>query len=122
MIERMDDAPDGVIGLRASGEVTADDYRRVLEPALAAGADAGEIRFLYVLDDDFSMSAGAVAQDAKVGIALGAGHHSAWTRTAIVTDSGRLSGAIHAFGWMLPGDVRVFGLAQMDAARDWVAG
>src|SRR4029453_3683379 len=34
MIERIDDAPAGVIGIRASGKLTKDDYESVLEPAL----------------------------------------------------------------------------------------
>ena len=33
MIERMDDLPTGVIGLRASGKLTRDDYRDVFEDA-----------------------------------------------------------------------------------------
>ena len=34
MVERMDDVPAGVIGLRASGKLTKEDYTDVLEPAL----------------------------------------------------------------------------------------
>ncbi len=44
MVERMDDAPTGVIGLRASGKLTKDDYRNVLEPALKEATDSGEAR------------------------------------------------------------------------------
>ena len=34
MVERTDDVPAGVIGLRASGKLTKEDYTDVLEPAL----------------------------------------------------------------------------------------
>ncbi len=122
MIERIDDAPAGVTALRADGEVSAEDYKQVLEPALAAAAESGEIRLLYVLGADFEMRPAAMAQDAKVGLGIGIGHHSAWKRTAIVTDAGWVAGSIHAFAWMMPGEVRVFGLAEEDAARTWVAG
>jgi hypothetical protein len=28
---------------------------------------------------------------------------------------------IKAFGWMVPGEVRVFGLGELAAAKDWTA-
>ena len=34
MIETIDDVPDGVLGFRAVGDVTAEDYEKVLDPAL----------------------------------------------------------------------------------------
>jgi hypothetical protein len=51
MIERIDDVPAGVIGLRASGKLTKDDYRNVLEPALKEATDSGQARVLFVLTD-----------------------------------------------------------------------
>lgn len=121
MIERIDDVPAGVIGLRASGEVSADDYREVLEPALRAAAEAGEIRLLYVLGSGFEMKPGAMAQDAKVGLGLGIGHHSAWKRTAIVTDVEWVAKSVRAFAWMAPGEVHVYDGGEEEAAKSWVA-
>lgn len=122
MIERIEDLPASVIGLRASGEVSADDYKQVLEPALSAAAEGGEIRLLYVLNEDFEMKAGAMAQDAKVGLEIGVGHRSAWKRTAIVTDADWIRRSIRAFAWMTPGEVRVFGLDDEEEGKSWVAG
>ena len=34
MIERIGDMPEGTVGFRANGKVTADDYKQVLEPGL----------------------------------------------------------------------------------------
>jgi hypothetical protein len=48
MIERLDDMPAGVIGIRASGKLTKDDYRDGLEPALKEATDSGEARVLFV--------------------------------------------------------------------------
>jgi hypothetical protein len=110
----------GVIGLRTSGEVSADDYREVLEPALRAAAEADEIRLLYVLGSGFEMKPGAMAQDAKVG--LGLGHHSAWQRTAIVTDVEWVAKSVRAFAWMAPGEVHVHGGGEEEDAKRWVAG
>ena len=51
MVERMDDVPAGVIGLRASGKLTKEDYTEVLEPALKEAMDSGEARVIFVLTD-----------------------------------------------------------------------
>ncbi len=122
MIERLADAPAGVCAFRASGEVSADDYRQVLEPDLAVAAKAGEIRLLYVLESDFSMTAGAYLQDTKLGLGVGYAHHSAWKRTAIVTDLDWLRRSLHAFAWMVPGELKVFGLDELEEVKTWVAG
>lgn len=122
MIERIEDMPPGTIGFRAVGEVTRDDYRTVLEPALHEAAEAGEVRMLYVVDSEFAMTAGAVLEDSKAGLTVGLGHLSAWKRTAIVTDVDWVRHAIALFAWMAPGEVKVFGLGELPLARAWVAG
>jgi hypothetical protein len=121
VVEPIEEMPPGTIGFRAVGEVTREDYREVLEPALRAAAEAGEVRMLYVVADEFEMDAGALFEDAKTGLQLGLGHLSAWKRTAVVTDVGWVQRAIKAFGFMAPGEVKVWGLADLDDARDWVA-
>ncbi len=122
MIERIEGMPAGTVGFRASGEVSADDYREVLEPALREAVEAGEVRMLYLLPSDVKMDAGAMLQDAKTGIDLGIGHHSAWRRTAVVTDLDWVRRALRAFGWMAPGEVKAFAEGDLEAARAWVAG
>lgn len=120
MIERISDMPPGTVGFRASGEVSADDYRSVLEPTLSEAVKSGEVRMLYVLDADLDMTGGAMAQDAKVGFGLGLSHHSAWKRSAVVTDSDWVRRAMHAFGWIFPGEFRLFTTAEIDDAKRWV--
>ena len=58
MIERIDEMPAGTIGLRASGKLSRDDYREVLEPALREGIDSGELRLLFVLESFDVLEAG----------------------------------------------------------------
>lgn len=122
MVEKIEDMPPGTIGFRASGEVTRDDYRSVLEPALHAAVEAGDVRMLYVVDGGFKMDAGAFREDAKTGLEIGLRHHDAWKRTALVTDVEWVKTAIKLFAFMAPGEVRVWGMDGLDEARDWVAG
>jgi hypothetical protein len=121
MVEMIEEMPPGTIGFRAVGELTREDYREVLEPALREAVETGDVRMLFVVDDSFEMDAGALLEDAKTGLQLGLGHLSAWKRTAVVTDVGWVQRAIKGFGFMAPGEVKVWGLADLDEARAWVA-
>jgi hypothetical protein len=122
MIERIDEVPAGTIGLRASGELSKEDYREVLEPALREGIESGELRLLFVLTDFDGLGSGAWVEDMKTGLKAWVRDHSAWKRFALVTDVEWVAKAMRMFAWMAPGEVEVFGLAQEDEARAWVSG
>jgi hypothetical protein len=121
MVERIEEMPEGTIGFKVVKELTGDDYRQTIEPPLAAAAEAGEVRLLFEIDSGFGMDAGAVIEDAKTGLKLGLGHMKAWKRTAIVTDVDWIRKAMKAFGFMAPGEVRVFDPGELGAAKVWVA-
>jgi len=121
MIERIEDMVPGTIGLRASGELSVDDYREVLEPALREGVESGELRLMFLLTDFDGLGSGAWVEDAKTGLGAWVRDHSAWKRFALVTDVEWVAKAMRMFAWMAPGEVKVFGLDQEDAARAWVA-
>lgn len=114
--------PEGTIGLRASGQLAVEDYREVLEPALAEGVASGELRLLFEMPDFDGLASGAWVEDMKTGLRTWVRDHSAWKRFALVTDVEWVAKAMRAFAWMAPGEVEVFGLDRRDAARDWVAG
>jgi SpoIIAA-like len=122
VIERIDEMPVGTIGLRASGKLSRDDYRQVLEPALREGIDAGELRLLFVLTDFDGLEPAAVPEDVKTGLSAWLGHHSAWKRLALVTDVEWVAKAMHMFAWMTPGEVMICDLDRLEDARRWVAG
>ena len=69
MLEKISDVPDSVLGFRASGELTSDDYRNVLVPAVEAALQGRDkLRLLYLLGDDVTgFSADAAWQDTKGG-------------------------------------------------------
>jgi hypothetical protein len=114
------DLPATVVGVEAHDKVTAEDYENVLIPAVEAAESAssdGKVRMLYVLGAEFpDFSAGAAWEDTKLG--LGRLRH--WERIAVVADAQWLRRAIHALGWAMPGEVRVFASDELDEARAWV--
>lgn len=121
MIERIEGMPAGTIGLRASGELSKDDYVDVLEPALREGVESGELRLLFVLTDFGGLEASAVAEDIKTGLQAWFRDHSAWKRFGLATDVEWVAKAMHMFAGMIPGEVKVCGLAEAEEAKRWVA-
>ena len=123
MVERLADMPPGTIGFRAAGEIERQDYDEVLAPELQRALDSGGgLRTLYVIEDLDEIEPGALWADAKLGLNLGIRHHEAWVRSAIVTDIEWMARATKLFAWMVPGEARVFPLAELDQAKAWVAG
>jgi hypothetical protein len=119
VLERIE-APDTVVAFRAVGKIEKSDYHDVLEPAVEAMiADRDEIRFVYVLGDDFDeYTAGATWEDAKLGI----GHASKWKRVAVVTDHDGMRRMVSLLGWMVPGDIKTFATDEEAQAIEWAAG
>jgi SpoIIAA-like len=117
MIQELDGLPPGVIGFEASGKLRAEDYRDVVLPALERAASSGEVRFLLVVDDFDGMSGGALWQDLKMGFE----HLRSWKRIALVTDITWMTHVTQLFGWMTPGEMRTFPVAEREAALTWVA-
>jgi hypothetical protein len=123
MVERLAGMPPGTIGFRAGGEIAREDYDKVLVPELRRALERGAgLRTLYVIEDLDEIEPGALWADAKLGFNLGIRNHEAWVRSAIVTDVEWVARATKLFAWMIPGEARVFPLAELDQAKAWVAG
>ena len=118
MLEAIE-SPDNVLAYRAVGKIEQSDYDAILEPAVDAMIAAnGEVRFVYVIGDEFDgYSGGAIWEDTKFGTA----HISKWRRIAVVTDHDWIRHGVGMFGWMVPGTVKTFPLAEERAAIDWAA-
>jgi hypothetical protein len=121
MIERIDDVPAGVIGVRASGKLTKDDYRDGLEPALKEATDSGEARVLFVLPDFDGLEPGAWIEDVKTGLKVEIENRSAWKKLAVVTGVDWIAKAMRLFAWAMPGELAVYDMEKLDEAKSWVA-
>jgi hypothetical protein len=122
MIEALTDLPEGVLGFRFSGHVQKAEYQRELLPPLQERLENGQkIRLVIVIDDNFDrFDAGAMWEDLKFGVGSGLRHVSLWERMALVSNAGWVRHSIALFGWIVPGDVRVFPLDELDAATAWL--
>ncbi len=123
MVERLEGMPPGTVGFRAGGEIEREDYDNVLIPELRRALERGNgLRTLYVIEELDRFEPSALWADAKLGLNIGVRHHEAWVRSAIVTDVEWMSDAAKLFAWMIPGEARVFALAELAQAKAWVAG
>jgi SpoIIAA-like len=118
MIKELSDLPPGVVGFEAAGTLNAEDYRDVVRPVLQRAYASDEFRFVIVIPEFGGMTGGALWQDLKVGVE----HLHAWKRIALVTDIDWVRHMTELFGWMTPGEVEVFPLAQREEAIAWAAG
>lgn len=118
MLTLLENLPDNVLGVEATGEVTGDDYRQTLIPAFEEHrAKYGKVRLLCVLGDQYEgYSASGMWEDEKLGW-----HLFSWEKIAIATDSSSFRRAVKAVGWMIPGSVKLFTASEVEQAKDWVA-
>ena len=110
---------DRVMEFTVTGVVTGADYDQVLIPAVEAALLRSEkLRMLVTFDEGFDRyTMEAMADDAKLGLA----HWHGFERVAVVTDVGWMALAIRSFALVMPCPVKVFPLAETEAARDWIS-
>ena len=95
----------------------------MLEPELRKALEAsGGLRTLYLVEELAKIEPSALWQDAKLGFDLGVRDHDKWVRSALVTDLEWIVNAMRVFAWMVPGEARVYPVAELEQARAWVVG
>jgi hypothetical protein len=118
MITPIQDLPDNMVGFRASGEVTKDDFKPVIEQVEELVERTDQLNYLLVLDTspkDFT--AGAWLQDGLMGIK----NITKWNRAAIVTDSEEVIQFTQAFSKLMPGEFKGFHKQDLQSAIDWTS-
>ena len=110
--------PDGAIGFAASGVVTPDERKRVLEPQIATARGGGKVRLLYMTGPDFAgYDQGAVLDEAVFGTR----HFTDFKKIAFVSDAGPYDRAVQALDGLMPAALKVFRTGDIDLAKEWLA-
>ncbi|KKB97426.1 SpoIIAA family protein [Mycolicibacter arupensis] len=122
MIELLPDMPQGVTGIRVSGRLRGDELREI-KPSLQERLQGGDVRIVEIIDSDYEgFGHGGLAEDIKLGLGAVLPHHSAFKRIAVVSDKEWVAHVLHALEWMIPGELAVFGLGDVERAKEWAAG
>lgn len=119
MIEIMNDLPPHVVGFRATGKVTKEDYENILMPVVdAQSKNFKQLNFILLLDTDVSnYTFGAWVDDALVGWK----HLMHWHRVAIVSNRDVIKKITDIFGHLVPGEYKGFKTEDLEEAKKWVA-
>jgi hypothetical protein len=121
VVEAIAGMPKGTIGFRPAGPVTREDVEDVLLPALRGCEDG--IRLLIEIPDHLDRPQASTTWHAvKDGVDLHELREAPWERIALVTDHAWVATAAFLLGWMVPGQLRVFGLDGEEEAKDWLSG
>jgi len=122
MIEVLPDMPAGVTGIRVSGRLSGQDMRE-FQPTMRSMLDGDELRIVEVIAADYEgFGPGGLVEDMKMGFGALLHHRSAFKRIAVVSDKEWVAHTLHAFAWMVPGELAIFGLDELDRAKQWAAG
>ena len=118
MIELIQNVPDNVVAFKFIGKVTGDDYENVLIPAMEATLKKyDKVRALGQLGPEFTgFETAAMWDDAKVGLK----HYTSWQKIALVTDIDWVIRSVKIFGFLVPGEVKLFGNDQLAEALAWI--
>lgn len=118
MLEKIENLPPGVEGLRAIGKVTKADYENVFEPLVEAARREGRhLRFLYELGPEFEgFTPGGVWEDAKIGLRS----IRLFDGCAVVTDSAWIRQSSRLASFFLPCPVHVYPERERDQAVAWL--
>lgn len=109
-------SPD-VLAIEAIGEVTDEDYRKTLIPKAEAMMAKGPVKMLYVIGKDFTgFRLEALWDDTVFGVK----HWHDFNRVAVVADHNWLRAMVSMFRPFFHGDVRLFGLSDLPAAKEWI--
>lgn len=122
MIELLPDMPTGVAGVRVSGHLGGDELRE-LRPNIEDMLKTDEIRIVEVIGNDYEgFGPGGLFEDLKLAVGTVWPHHAAFKRIAVVSDKAWVAHTMHAVAWMIPGEIEVFKLDELDKAKEWAAG
>jgi SpoIIAA-like len=119
MIEYLNDLPPNMVGFRATGQVSANDFKEVLLPKVNdILAFTSKLNYLLVLDTALSnFTVGAWYMDLVLGIK----YFCQWNRIAIVTDVDSIRRFTNLHTWFMPGKYKGFEMKDIQLAIDWVS-
>lgn len=108
--------PPDVIGIEAAGKVTH-DYQNILIPTVEAMMAKGPIKMLYIIGAELT---GYELEAQWDDSAFGAKHRRDFSHVDVVANRPWVRGLVSMFKAFFPCEARLFGLADLAAAKAWI--
>ena len=119
MITRLETDRAGVVAFDMTDMLTDADYKTVLVPSIEEHLKSvDQAHLLLRFGPDFQgYTAHAMVDDGLLGLR----HLHDFERVAVVSDHAWLNSAIRMFGPLMPAQIKVFSIDDMEEAKTWVA-
>jgi len=118
MIEVLPESAGNVLGVKATGKLTDEDYKKVFIPALERMLkEYGSVKALFYMDPDFKgWDLRALWDDAKFGVK----HKDDFEKIAVVGGKKWIDWAVKLDAAFIKGEVKTYSDAELAQAWDWV--
>jgi len=119
MIEIIPGLPPKVAAFKATGKITAGDYKATIDPLVKkVDKQYGKINYLLVINTPLrNYSIGAWLKDALLGFR----YFAKWNKLGIVSDNKSIKKFTDLFGRFLPSVTRGFMMEDVGIAKRWIA-
>ncbi|GBE44196.1 MAG TPA: STAS/SEC14 domain-containing protein [Rhizobiales bacterium] len=120
MFKILPESKGALLAIQASGELTVEDYEKILVPKLRAlFAEHSKLRILIEFADDFSCwaSPGAAWDDMKIGLR----HGGDFEKIALVGAPDWVEWGMKFYGLFVRGEIRAFPAGAREQALGWLA-
>jgi hypothetical protein len=118
VIEFMDESHGNILGVRAGGKLTEDDYESRLVPRLESLIDRfGSVRVLFYMDETLR---GWDLKSAWANTAVDVRHRTDLERIAVVGAPAWEAWCLKLAGLLMAGEIRTFQPDQLQRAWDWL--
>ena len=117
MFHILPESEGNILGLRATGKLTEQDYKVLLPSLENLLKQHGKIRLLCILDEEFAgMEPGAMWEDAKFFFP----HKDDFEKMAIVGGPKWIEVIMKLFAPLMPGEMRIFPPEHLAVAWQWL--
>lgn len=119
MIYAIENLPANMVGFKAIGNITENDFSKIVIPTVKVLIDkTDKLNYLLVLDTSIkNFSKEAWFENAMMGMK----NLTKWNRAAIVSDVTAIKVFTNIFSVLMPGEFKVFEHSQLQDAIDWVS-
>lgn len=119
MIGILPGIPPNVAGFKASGEVTREDYEKIVFPVIRQHVETfGHLNFVFYVDTSLkNFSAGAWIRDIWMGLK----ELARWHKVAIISDVERIRRFTDTISHLLPGEYKGFPTHLLEDAIRWAS-
>jgi len=117
-IVEIEGLPHDVVGIDIKGLITSQDYTDTLIPLIAEREqEHDKLKMICVLGDYFDgYSPGAMWDDLRFGLS----HITTFSKLALITDQEWIRNGAKLFGMLMPTEVMVFTMTELDDAKAWI--